>query len=114
MKTFAEIVSNFNPTTVETLQSKFVQGEKVVLFLGRATCPYCQRFAPKLANVVEADGLTIDFINSEEATQLESIQNFRHQYEIKTVPALLVAENGQVKVVCDSSLSEDEIRTFIG
>lgn len=114
MKTFTEIVSDFEAISVQAVEDKIAQGDKVILFVGRATCPYCQRFAPKLANVAEADGLTVNFINSEDLGQLEAIQDLRTKYGMKTVPALLVAENGQAKVVCDSSLSEDEIRHFIG
>lgn len=114
MKTFAEIVADFQAVTVQAVEDKMAQGDKVILFVGRATCPYCQRFAPKLANVAEADGLRVDFISSEDLNQLEAIQALRAKYDMKTVPALLVAENGQAKVVCDSSLSEDEIRHFIG
>ena len=44
---------------------------------------------------------------------LEDIQALRKRYGIATVPALFVSENGTAKVVCDSSLSEDDILDFI-
>ena len=52
----------------------------------------------------------VDYHNSEE---LEDIQALRKRYGIATVPALFVSENGTAKVVCDSSLSEDDILDFI-
>ena len=45
--------------------------------------------------------------------ELEDIQALRKRYGIATVPALFVSENGTAKVVCDSSLSEDDILDFI-
>ena len=52
-------------------------------------------------------------INSENSEELEDIQALRKRYGIATVPALFVSENGTAKVVCDSSLSEDDILDFI-
>ena len=41
------------------------------------------------------------------------VQAFREKYHVQTVPGLLVAQAGQVKVVCDSSLSQEAIADFI-
>lgn len=111
--TFQEIVAAFRAVSPQEVEEQVAADKDVILFVGRASCPYCQRFAPKLARVVKEDGLAINFINSENLSQLADIQALRAKYGMKTVPAFLVAKAGQVKVVCDSSLSEDDIRAFI-
>lgn len=111
--TFEQAVSAFEPITVATARERIEAGNKFILFIGRPSCPYCQRFAPKLANVAQAIGAKIAYINSEDFSQLEDIQAFRRRYGIATVPGLFVAENATAKVVCDSSLPEEDIIDFI-
>ena len=53
------------------------------------------------------------FINSEDRAN-EVLAAFRAKYNMPTVPGLLVARNGEVRVVCDSSQSVEQIKAFIG
>ena len=53
------------------------------------------------------------FINSEDRAS-ESLAAFRAKYNMPTVPGLLVARGGEVRVVCDSSQSVEQIKAFIG
>ncbi|MFU2204201.1 thioredoxin fold domain-containing protein [Streptococcus hyovaginalis] len=110
----SEFASAFNLISAVAAEDAIQNQEKVILFVGRPTCPYCQRFEPKLTNVAKANHLSVDYLHSEDFSQIEAIQAFRDKYVIKTVPGLLVAEKGQVRVVCDSSLSEEAILDFIG
>ena len=48
-----------------------------------------------------------------QSEELENLQALLKRYGIATVPAIFVSENGTAKVVCDSSLSEDDILDFI-
>lgn len=38
--------SDFTPASVSLVKEKIASGEKFILFIGRPTCPYCQRFEP--------------------------------------------------------------------
>ena len=103
----SNFASEFTPISISTAKDKISSTDKFILFIGRPSCPYCQLFEPKLSN------FTIFYINSENTEELEYIQALRKRYGIATVPALFVSENGTAKVVCDSSLSEDDILDFI-
>ncbi len=113
MSTFQEAVAQFEAITVADAYARIESEEKFVLFIGRPTCPYCQRFAPKLAQAASEIAAKVAFINSEDTSQLADIQAFRNRYGIATVPGLFVAENGAAKVVCDSSLAVEDIIDFI-
>ena len=113
MEQFAKDVSQFVETTAEKVEALIGEGKEVVLFVGRPTCPYCHRFAPKINEVREALGKEMYFINSEDRAN-EALAAFRAKYNMPTVPGLLVARNGEVRVVCDSSQSVEQIKAFIG
>lgn len=113
MNDFEQAVAAFDKKNVGEVEQLIQEGADVVLFIGRATCPYCRRFAPKMNEAREQLGVPAIFTNSEEVTQLHELREFRDKYGIPTVPGLLVAKNGLVRVVCDSSLSVDAIVDFI-
>ena len=56
----------------------------------------------------------IYFIDSEEPSQLDALQDFRSRYEIPTVPGFVHVENGEIKVRCDSSMSAQRNQEFAG
>ena len=109
----SNFASAFTTISVSSAKENIDTADKFILFIGRPSCPYCQLFEPKLSNVARNSNLTIFYINSENSEELEDIQALRKRYGIATVPALFVSENGAAKVVCDSSLSEDDILDFI-
>ncbi len=113
MSNFAEAVQAFEEITAQEARERIDSKEKFILFVGRPTCPFCRRFAPKLAQVVEDTGAKAAYLHSEDMSQIDDINALRKRYGIATVPGLLVAQNGSVKVVCDSSLDPEDIKDFI-
>ncbi|VTS12492.1 bacterocin transport accessory protein [Streptococcus pseudoporcinus] len=110
---YQEAISHFTEVTIHQVVDTINQKEKMILYLGRETCPYCRLFAPKLAEVSQDGGYQVSYLPSDSLVDLVAIQDFRARNQITTVPALLVASAQRSEVVCDSSLSLDAIRSFI-
>ena len=114
MEQFLEDIKDLEVTTVARAQEALDNKETATFFIGRKTCPYCRKFAGTLAGVVAETKAHIYFINSEEPSQLDALQDFRSRYEIPTVPGFVHVENGEIKVRCNSSMSAQEIKEFAG
>ena len=114
MNQFLEDIKDLKVTTVARAQEALDNKETATFFIGRKTCPYCRKFAATLAGVVAETKAHIYFINSEEPSQLEALQDFRSRYGIPTVPGFVHVADGQIKVRCDSSMSAQEIKEFAG
>lgn len=111
--TFEEIVANFIPSSVAEVTSAIASGKDMIVFLGRSSCPYCRRFAPKLAQVATDNQKEVYFVDSENAADTAELAAFRENYQLVTVPALLVSYDQHQRAVCDSSLTPDDILAFL-
>ncbi|MBU0278807.1 MULTISPECIES: thioredoxin family protein [unclassified Gemella] len=109
---FNEYIKDFQVINSSYLEKLIEEKEKLIVFLGRSTCPFCQIFAPKISKVSKDLAKQTFFVNTEDFTD-ENLAIFREKHNIKTVPALFVSKKGNTKVVCDSSLSEKAIISFI-
>lgn len=111
---FFEDIKNFTVVNPQEARELLEAKEGAILFLGRDTCPYCRRFAPKLAATATSQNWTVYFLHTQNpAYSAQEITALRDQYHVPTVPGLLHAKADGVQVRCDSSLSEEEIINFI-
>ena len=68
--------SDFTPASVSLVKEKIASGEKFILFIGRPSCPYCQRFEPKLSNVAHSSNFNIFYVNSEMRKNLRKFKGY--------------------------------------
>ncbi|WP_297438653.1 thioredoxin domain-containing protein [uncultured Clostridium sp.] len=104
-----EVFTKISSTEAESLLSK---EELAVIYIGRATCPYCRKFAKKLSALASDISSTIYYVNSEDYNDA-GIDSLRAKYNVRTVPGFIVRKNGEIEVRCDSSLPEDEILNLV-
>jgi predicted bacteriocin transport accessory protein len=113
IETYEENVAAFEKIDSAKAQ-ELVKGEgEAVIYMGKAVCPYCQKFVQKLNKIVEETDTHIYYVNSVEESDMEGITAFRNEYNIPTVPGFIYTNGATVNVKCDSSMPEEEIKAFI-
>ena len=94
---------------VSTQADKLLSNEDfAIVYIGRATCPFCRKFAKNLSGLINKINTTIYYVDSSDLSD-NSINSFREKYNIVTVPGFIVRKNREIEVRCDSSITEDEI-----
>lgn len=105
---YEEDVKSFE-RVLSTQAEKLLSNEDLAaIYIGRATCPFCRKFAKKLSVLTNKVNTTVYYVDSENSLDNE-LRSFRDKYNIVTVPGFIVRKNKEVEVRCDSSTPEDEI-----
>lgn len=110
---YFEDIKGFKTIDAATARQLAEGSGEAVIYIGKAECPYCRRFVPKVKKVAEETGVTVYHVNSVEESDLENIAAFRKDYDIPTVPGFIYRNGDTLRVKCDSSMPEEEIRAFI-
>ncbi|MGO2695354.1 MAG: thioredoxin [Bavariicoccus seileri] len=110
---FDKDTQQFDEITVGKAQEMIDTLDRVIIFVGRKTCPFCRLFASKLSPIAKESEEPIYYLNSEAKNDLEAIKVFRDKYDIPTVPGFLVKKNDEITVKCDSSLPVAQIKELI-
>lgn len=88
-------VNRFPKISIEAVEQKIQHQESFYLYTGREGCPYCQKFAPKLAKAVYKTKITVYYLDSEHIDKT-SWNNFKTTVGFKTIPNLTYFTNGIV------------------
>ncbi|MFS9247488.1 thioredoxin domain-containing protein [Streptococcus sp. HMSC072G04] len=75
------------------VQEKIDNKEDFLLYIGRESCPYCQKFAPKLAVAIQKTNQTVYYLDND-SKERKDITAFAHDMNIKTVPNLSSFKKG--------------------
>ena len=110
---YEEIVASFEKIDSAKAQELIKGKGEAVIYIGKAVCPYCQKFIKKLKNAAEETDTHIYYVNSVEESDMEGIAALRNEYGIPTVPGFIYTNGDTVNVKCDSSMPEEEIKAFM-
>ncbi|WP_055070016.1 thioredoxin domain-containing protein [Clostridium massiliamazoniense] len=110
--TYEEDIKEFKKVLSTGADELLSNKDLAVVYIGRATCPFCRKFAKKLSGLAKEIDTTIYYVDSENFSD-DGINSFREKYDIVTVPGFIVGKKGEIEVRCDSSTPEDEILSMI-
>lgn len=110
--TYEEDVELFEKVLSTEADQLLSTEELAIVYIGRATCPFCRKFARKLSGLTSEINSTIYYVESDNYSD-DEINSFREKYNIVTVPGFIVSKNGEVEVRCDSSTPEEEILDMV-
>ena len=113
MTTYEKHVAGFEKVNSAKAQELILGETEAVIYVGKAVCPFCKIFVEKLKKVAEQTNTTIYYVSSVDESDMEGITTFRNEYNIPTVPGFIYTNEDIVNVKCDSSMSEEEIKTFM-
>ena len=107
-------ISRLQKISLEAVEQKIQHQESFYLYTGREGCPYCQKFAPKLAKAVDKTKITVYYLDSEHIDKT-SWNNFKTTVGFKTIPNLTYFTNGTAyeRLQNASQASVEVIKSFI-
>ncbi len=107
-------ISKLQKISLEAVEQKIQHQESFYLYTGREGCPYCQKFAPKLAKAVDKTKITVYYLDSEHIDKT-SWNNFKTTVGFKTIPNLTYFTNGTAyeRLQNASQASVEVIKSFI-
>lgn len=86
-----------------------------IIYVGRDTCPHCAEFAPKLIEAIQKEDVLVYYYNTAEARteNADKLNELMDKLDIKSVPALIKIEHGEVVARLDDYDSEEMIVEFL-
>ncbi|PIC85513.1 thiol reductase thioredoxin [Sporosarcina sp. P20a] len=110
---YEENVAGFDKIDSAKAEELVKGNGEAVIYVGKSVCPFCQLFVEKLNKVAKETDAHIYYVNSIENTDMKGVSAFRNEYDIPTVPGFIYTNGDTVNVKCDSSMSEEEIKSFM-
>ena len=90
---YKEAMTYVKKIHLSEVQEKIARKEDFILYIGRESCPYCQKFAPKLAVAIQKTNQTVYYLDND-SKERKDITAFAHDMNVKTVPNLSTFKKG--------------------
>ena len=107
-------VNRLQKISLDAVEQKIHHQERIYLYTGRESCPYCQEFATKLAKAVDKTKTTVYYLDSESIDKT-NWNRFKTNLGFKTIPNLTYFTNGTAydRLPRASQASVEVIESFI-
>ena len=111
---YQDAIKHTKVVNIREIRSKITNRESFILYIGRESCPDCQRFAPNLAVAIQKSNKIVYYLDNDSSEKRE-ITEFAREMNIKTVPNLTFYKDGNNYNYLEkgSKASVDEILSFI-
>ena len=70
-KTYQEAVQYTKAINMKEMRSKLANGDEFVVYIGRESCPYCQKFVPNLALAIQKSHQTVYYLDSDSVKRMK-------------------------------------------
>lgn len=87
---YAQQVEIFNKVEAIKAEEILKNKEKVLLYVGRETCPACVEFVPILSEFTYDNNIEVYYLDSTDTENNKEIKTFRNYHKIEYVPSLIV------------------------
>ncbi|MBC6316164.1 thioredoxin family protein [Listeria grandensis] len=87
--------------------------ETAYVYFGRPTCPYCQKFQPKLDSVVKEKEMKVLYYNTDEHREDNDFDKVLAEYNVDRIPYLAKVKNGKVISALIDARTEQDIIKFM-
>ena len=91
---YKEAMTYVKKIRLSEVKDKINNKENFILYIGRESCPYCQKFAPKLAVAIQKTNQTVYYLDNDSKERKDITTSFAHDMNIKTVPNLSSFKKG--------------------
>ncbi|MDV5976266.1 UNVERIFIED_CONTAM: bacteriocin transporter [Streptococcus canis] len=103
--------------SVSISEMQIMMGNKKTfyLYIGRATCPHCRNFLPRLLKATKQCNIPIYYLDSENSSLNLELKTFRNHYHIATVPNLSQFQSNRLTKTLEkpSRASKEDIILFL-
>jgi predicted bacteriocin transport accessory protein len=93
---------------------KLIKGKKVAIYVGRDTCPDCQKIMPKLKKQLKNNNKALYYFDTTaKGEKLLKYRKFYNSLGVQTVPSILIAKNGKVEKVFNLEKDQTDLQRII-
>lgn len=112
---YKEIVKTFETIKLNEFNKKIAEKEEFLVYIGRETCPHCQKFVPMLHDITQKQKVDIVYIESDKLDlESDEFKSFQTQYKIESVPFMMaITENGKSYETLNDTENKKELSEFI-